>query len=96
MLKFIAPLLAVLVLHVAHDHAVFERRAAKQQRGDGKQRIEPAAGLVDGLGDEVRRERLQCHWAKGMEPESYQQSMTSGVLCISLPHFSQVMVTWSM
>ena len=26
-----------------------------------------------------------------MEPESYQQSMTSGVLCISLPHFSQVM-----
>ena len=33
---------------------------------------------------------------KGHGAESYQQSMTSGVLCISLPHFSQVMVTWSM
>ena len=28
-----------------------------------------------------------------MEPESYQQSMTSGVRCIVLPHFGQVSVT---
>ena len=49
-------LLALGVLHVAHDHAVLEGAAVEQQGADGHQRVEPAAGLVDGLGDEVGRE----------------------------------------
>ena len=41
---------------MAHDHAVLKRVGVKQAGGDRHQRVEPAAGLVDGLGDEVCRE----------------------------------------
>ena len=41
---------------MAHDDAVAERVGVKQAGGDRQQRVEPAAGLVDRLGDEVRRE----------------------------------------
>ena len=51
-------LLAVLVLHVAQHDAVFKRRAVKHQSRDGHEGVEPPAGLVDGLGDEVGREAL--------------------------------------
>ena len=46
------------VLHMTHHDAVFKGSAFKQQGGDGFQRVEPAAGLVDGFGDEVGREAL--------------------------------------
>ena len=52
----LAHLLAVLILHVAQHQAVFKRRAVEDQRADGQQRVEPAARLVDGFGDEIRRE----------------------------------------
>ena len=54
----LAHLAALGVLHVAHDQAVLVRALAEHQRGDGDQGVEPAARLVDGLGDEVRREAL--------------------------------------
>ena len=53
-----AHLLAVLVLHQAEDDDVFIGGLVEQQRGDGQQRIEPAAGLVHRLGDEVGGELL--------------------------------------
>ena len=49
-------LLAVLVLHQALDQHVLKGGLVKQQGGDGQQAVEPAAGLVHGLGDEVRGE----------------------------------------
>ena len=54
----LAHLLAVLILHEAQHQAVFKRRAVEDQRADGQQRVEPAARLVDGFGDEIRREVL--------------------------------------
>ena len=41
----------------AHDVAV--RRAVEHERVDREQRVEPAAGLVDGLADEVGGEALR-------------------------------------
>jgi len=38
---------------VPHDDAVFEGDRVEQGAGEDVQRIEPAAGLVDRLGDEV-------------------------------------------
>ena len=52
----LAHLAAVGVLHMAQHQAVFEGRAAEHLRGDGQQGVEPAAGLVDGLGNEIGRE----------------------------------------
>ena len=55
MLGHLAPL---LVLHMAQHDAVFKRRTVKQQRRNGFEGVEPAARLVDGFGDEIRREVL--------------------------------------
>ena len=52
----LAHLLAVLILHMSHDDAVFERVGIEHAGRNRQQRVEPAAGLVDGFGDEVRRE----------------------------------------
>ena len=41
---------------MTEDDDVLVRRLVKEQRRDGDERIEPAARLIDGLGDEVRRE----------------------------------------
>ena len=49
-------LAAVGVDDVAEAHDVAVRALAEDQRVDGQQRVEPAPGLVDGLGDEVGRE----------------------------------------
>ena len=49
-------LAAVLVLHMAENDDVLVRRLVKEQRRDGDERIEPAARLIDRLGDEVCRE----------------------------------------
>ena len=57
----LAHLAAVLVLHMAQHQAVFEGRAVEHQRGDGQQGVEPAAGLVDGLGNEIGGEALLEH-----------------------------------
>ena len=56
--QVLAHLDAVLVLHKAQHHAVLKRVAVKEQGGDGQQRVEPAAGLVHGLGDELGRKVL--------------------------------------
>ena len=52
----LAHLLSVLVQHQAHDNNIFIRRLVKQQGGFSQQGIEPSAGLVHCLGDELRRE----------------------------------------
>ena len=52
-------LLAVFILHVTHDDDILVRRLVEQQRRNSHQRIEPAARLIDGLGDKVRRETLR-------------------------------------
>ncbi len=46
---------AVLILHQAEDEAILEARLVEQTGGDGQQGIEPAAGLIHGLADEVGR-----------------------------------------
>ena len=51
-----AHLLAVLILHVAHDDYVLKGRLVEDQGGDGKQGVEPASGLVHRLGDKICRE----------------------------------------
>ena len=50
--------LPVFVLHMAEDDDIFKRRLVEQQRRNGQQRVEPAAGLIHGLGDEVGGELL--------------------------------------
>ena len=50
-------LLAVGVDDEAEAHHVAVGRRVEHQRVDGEQRVEPAARLVDGLADEVGRER---------------------------------------
>ena len=52
----LAHLLAVLILHVTHHNAVLERIGIEHAGRNCQQRIEPAARLVNGLGDEVGRE----------------------------------------
>ena len=49
-------LLPVLILHMAEHDDVLVRGLLEQQRGNGDQRIEPSARLVDRLGNEIRRE----------------------------------------
>ena len=49
-------LAAVLVVDVAEDDAVAVGRAVEQQAAENVQGVEPAPGLVDRLGDEVRGE----------------------------------------
>ena len=49
-------LAAVLVVHVSQDDAVAIGRAVEEQAAEDVQGVEPAPGLVDRLGDEVRRE----------------------------------------
>ena len=49
-------LLSVLVQHQAHNHHVLVGGLVEQQGGLGKQRVEPAPGLVHGLGNELGRE----------------------------------------
>ena len=56
--QMLGHLAALRILHVTHHDTVFKGRAVKQQGGDGLQRVEPATGLVDGLGNEVGREAL--------------------------------------
>ncbi len=51
-------LLAVLVEHEPVDDDVFVRHAVGDERGDGVERVEPAARLIDALGDEVGRDVL--------------------------------------
>ena len=51
-------LAAVAVDDVAQADHVAVGGLVEQQRAHGQQRVEPAAGLVDGLGDEVGREGL--------------------------------------
>ncbi len=52
----LAHLLPVLILHMAENDDIFIRRFIKQQGGFRQQGIEPSAGLVHRLGDELRRE----------------------------------------
>lgn len=49
-------LLAKLILHMAEHNHVLEGGLIEQQGGNRQQGIEPAAGLIHRLGDEVRRE----------------------------------------
>ena len=49
-------LAAVLVVHVSQDDAVAIGRAVEEQAAEDVQGVEPAPGLVDRFGDEVRRE----------------------------------------
>ena len=49
-------LLTVLILDMAEDDDVLVRSLVEEQGADRQKGIEPAAGLVDGLGDEVCRE----------------------------------------
>ncbi len=51
-------LLAFLVQDQVVDQDVLVRRLAHDEGGDGHQRVEPAACLVDALADEVSREQL--------------------------------------
>ncbi len=51
----LAHFLSVLILHMPKHDAVFKGRFIKNQRTDGKQRIEPSARLVHSLADKVRR-----------------------------------------
>ena len=53
-----AHLLPVFILHVSQHNDVFEAGTVKHQGRDGVQRIEPAAGLIHRLADEIRRELL--------------------------------------
>ena len=59
--EHVAEALGHLAAVAVHDEAqadhVAVRGLVEQQRAHGQQRVEPAAGLVDGLGDEVGRER---------------------------------------
>lgn len=82
-------LVAVLGQDVPEADDIAVRVLVEHQGVDRHQRIEPAAGLVDRLADEVGRERLlelllragdmrKPHWANGIEPESNQASITSG------------------
>ena len=48
--------LSVFILHVPEDDDVLIGRAVEEERGDRHEGVEPAAGLVDGFADEVRRE----------------------------------------
>ena len=52
----LAHLLPVLVLHMTEDNDVSVRALVEEQRSNRNQRVEPAACLIDRLGDEVRRE----------------------------------------
>ena len=54
----LAHLLALVVEDVAQAEHALVGAAALDERGDGEQAVEPAAGLVDGLADEVGREAL--------------------------------------
>ena len=56
--QMLGHLAAFHILHMTEDEAVFKRRTVEQQRRDGQQGIEPAACLVDGLRDELRRVKL--------------------------------------
>ena len=51
-------LAAVAVQDVAQAEHVLVAGVAGEQRADGQQAVEPAAGLVDGLADEIGREAL--------------------------------------
>ena len=82
-----AHLAAVGIQDVPEAQHVAITRLVEHERPDRHQRVEPAAGLVDRLADEVGGvtggELLAVavrvpNWANGMAPESYQQSMTSG------------------
>ena len=54
-------LLSVFILHVAENDDVLEGRTVEEQGRDGEQGIEPTAGLVHCLGDEVGGElRFKC------------------------------------
>ena len=54
----LAHLAAVLILYMTEHDDILIWCFIKKQRGNGNQRIEPAAGLVNGLGDEISRETL--------------------------------------
>src|SRR6201999_4253520 len=54
-------LLTLLVEDQSEAEAGLVGRAAPEQRRDGEQRVEPAARLIDGLADVVRREALLEH-----------------------------------
>ena len=54
--QMLAHLVAVLVLHMPQHHAVFKGSRAKDERRNRQKRIEPAARLVDRLGNEIGRE----------------------------------------
>ena len=56
--EMFALLYSVLVKDVTENYAVLERRSAEHKRGHRFKSIEPAAGLVYGFTDEIRRERL--------------------------------------
>ena len=43
---------------MTHNETVLVRAFAENERADGNQGVEPAAGLVDGFGNEVCRETL--------------------------------------
>ena len=49
-------LLSVLILNVAENDNVLVRRLIKEQRGLGKEGVEPSSCLVNSLGDELCRE----------------------------------------
>ena len=49
-------LLSVLILNVTENDNVLVRRLIKEQRGLGKEGVEPSSCLVNGLGDELCRE----------------------------------------
>ena len=51
-------LLAVFVLHMAQHDDVLKGSLVEDQSGDSQQGVEPAAGLVNGFGDEVGGELL--------------------------------------
>lgn len=52
---------ALVILYMAQDHHVFIRRLVKELGGDGHERIEPAAGLINSLADEVGGEVIFKH-----------------------------------
>ena len=79
------------------DVAAERRRRAR----DGAMRRRLADRLVPGLpvdadAAELRIPEVRVGWAKGMAPESYQQSMTSFTRCMSPPHWGQRITTLSM
>ena len=94
----------VLVDDVPEAQDVAVGRRAEHERVDRKQRVEPAARLVDRLADEVRRESKArsgavdmriAPWAAGIDPESNQASITGRTRVAVAPQCGQAKVTSS-